>query len=192
MDTSAAMHMTLLKPCSCQVQPKTHNQLPVHTHMFLLGKYYRTERANTKIRYEDVRVSRQQKPYRRKGTVLQALSPSGGQAGSFGDLDPNDTNELTTALNNAIAAEDYSLASKLRDRLRQLSGGDAASPADWQSLGIPAWLADRAERIGYRFPTGSDLFTHVTNTHVAVWRACELPSGRKAHELVRVGSRNCM
>ncbi|CAL8467542.1 g7080 [Coccomyxa elongata] len=121
--------------------------------MFLLGKYCRTERAAGNIRHKFARTSRQQKHHRRKGVVLQALSSNGGQAGIFGDLDPDDTNELTTALNNAIAAEDYSLASKLRDRLRQLSGSDAAPPADWHSLGIPAWLADRAEQIGYRFPT---------------------------------------
>ncbi|KAK9909664.1 hypothetical protein WJX75_005823 [Coccomyxa subellipsoidea] len=72
---------------------------------------------------------------------------------SLGDLEPTDANELTTALNNAIAAEDYALATTLRDRLMQLSGGDAGPPADWQNLDIPTWLADRAEHIGYRFPT---------------------------------------
>lgn len=155
MDTRTAIQMTPIKPCTCQLPSRTHNELALHAHMSLLGKYCRTEREAKNIRYNCARTSRQQKHHRRKGVVLQALSSNGGQAGNFGDLDPDDTNELTTALNNAIAAEDYSLASKLRDRLRQLSGGNAAPPADWHSLGIPAWLADRAEQIGYRFPTGS-------------------------------------
>ena len=152
------MKITLLKPCTCQVPPRLHNQLALHTHQLLLGRYCRTERADRNISYGNAHRSRQQKPHRRKGTFLQALSSNGGQAGSFGDLDPDDVNQLTTALNTAIAAENYSLASKLRDRLKQLSGGDAAPPADWHSLGIPAWLADRAEQIGYRFPTGSDSY----------------------------------
>lgn len=65
-----------------------------------------------------------------------------------------DANELITALNNAIAAEDYQLAAQLRDRLRQLAGSDTESIADWSKLGILPWLSDRAERIGFRFPTG--------------------------------------
>ena len=75
-----------------------------------------------------------------------------------------DLNQLTTALNNAIAVEDYRLAAQLRDKLTQLSGGDAEATADWRTLGIPEWLADRAERIGYRFPTGEiagESFTYV-------------------------------
>lgn len=87
-------------------------------------------------------------------TRLQATSSAGGQHDSLAYSQSEDANELTTALNNAIAAEQYELAARLRDRLRQLSGSDAG-PADWQSLGIPTWLAQRAEHIGYRIPTGA-------------------------------------
>lgn len=67
-----------------------------------------------------------------------------------------DQNQLQTALNTAIASEDYARASRLRDRLKSLLGdsGKSGLPADWQALGILEWLANRAERLGYRFPTG--------------------------------------
>ena len=41
----------------------------------------------------------------------------------------------------------------ISDALRRRSGA-AAQPSDWRELGIPEWLADRAEQLGYRFPTG--------------------------------------
>ena len=69
-------------------------------------------------------------------------------------LHEQDTNRLTTALNTAINAEDYTLASQIRDRLTELAGSDSEATADWTKLGIPLWLAERAERLGYRFPTG--------------------------------------
>lgn len=72
-----------------------------------------------------------------------------------------DLNQLQTALNTAIAAEDWSLAAKLRDLLRLLTGAGGggegkpqALPSDWHGLGITGWLADRAERLGFNFPTG--------------------------------------
>lgn len=34
--------------------------------------------------------------------------------------------------------------------------GDGETPAlDWGSCGLPEWLSDRVERLGYRFPTGA-------------------------------------
>ena len=68
-----------------------------------------------------------------------------------------DTNRLTTALNVAIAAEDYGLAARIRDRLSELTNGESERSADWRKLGVPDWLASRAECIGYRFPTGVPL-----------------------------------
>ena len=77
-----------------------------------------------------------------------------------GDLtQEQDTNRLTTALNVAIAAEDYGLAARIRDRLSELTDGESERSADWRKLGIPEWLASRAECIGYRFPTGVPLNT---------------------------------
>lgn len=74
------------------------------------------------------------------------------------NLQHMDHNQLQTALATAIAAEDYSLASRIRDRLQQAvagdSGEDGHQSADWRSLNIPDWLADRAERLALRFPTG--------------------------------------
>lgn len=69
-----------------------------------------------------------------------------------------DLNRLQTVLNTAIAAEDWELAAKLRDLLRLLTGaeegGAAKRPADWRALGVLGWLAERAESLGFMFPTG--------------------------------------
>ena len=71
-----------------------------------------------------------------------------------------DLNQLQTALNTAIAADNFETAAKIRDVLRMLTGGEggggggAAALADWKALGILGWLADRAENLGYNFPTG--------------------------------------
>lgn len=70
-----------------------------------------------------------------------------------------DLNQLQTALSRAIAAEDWELAAKIRDLLRLLAGpadgsGGRQLAADWRGLGILDWLADRAENLGFAFPTG--------------------------------------
>ena len=84
----------------------------------------------------------------------KALQVRSGSSSSNASTAEPDINQLTTALNNAIAAEDYALAAQLRDQLRAASGDGAEAAADWYRLGILDWLADRAERVGYRFPTG--------------------------------------
>eukprot|EP00884_Botryococcus_braunii_P004571 jgi/Botrbrau1/14114/Bobra.182_3s0057.1 len=73
-----------------------------------------------------------------------------------GEDELHDQNQLQTALNTAIASEDYARASRLRDRIKTLLGeaGKSGLPADWQALGVLDWLASRAEGLGYRFPTG--------------------------------------
>ena len=84
-------------------------------------------------------------------------SSSASTANGYSTQPEPDINQLTTALNNAIAAEDYAQAAQLRDQLRVLSGDAAEAAADWYRLGILDWLADRAERVGYRFPSGKPL-----------------------------------
>eukprot|EP00854_Cymbomonas_tetramitiformis_P002767 gene2767-3548_t len=59
--------------------------------------------------------------------------------------------QLQTALRTAVEKEDYAAAAKIRNRIRELGGG--SNQKDWLELGLPEWLADRAERCGYRFPT---------------------------------------
>lgn len=88
------------------------------------------------------------------------------QAGAFAyrhiaaNLERLDLNQLQTALATAIAAEDYALAGAVRDRLAALAeadgaGGDVRSRLlDWGALGVTDWVADRAARLGLRFPTG--------------------------------------
>jgi hypothetical protein len=64
-----------------------------------------------------------------------------------------DTNQLQTALAASIAAEDYQAAGRIRDTLKS-SGKAEGGLLDWRAVGVPEWLADRAERLGYTFPTG--------------------------------------
>lgn len=92
-----------------------------------------------------------------KRAVRSCASNADQSSGADDILRDQDTNRLTTALNTAINAEDYRLAAQIRDRLTELSGHDSEVTADWTKLGIPGWLAERAERIGYRFPTGAFL-----------------------------------
>ena len=71
-------------------------------------------------------------------------------------LSSEDENVLTTALSRAIAVEDYELAGKLSVRLKKLQGvGDelGAEILDWRALGMAEWLCDRAENLGFRYPT---------------------------------------
>lgn len=82
----------------------------------------------------------------RRWQVARASSGSGPE-----ELD---SNQLQTALNNAIAAEDYALASQLSARLKAAQGADGIA-LDWRALGVPDWLAERAEQLHYKFPTGA-------------------------------------
>jgi hypothetical protein len=49
-------------------------------------------------------------------------------------------------------------ACRIKERLQQklVESGSAvvSKPMDWAALGVPEWLADRAERLGFLFPTG--------------------------------------
>lgn len=92
---------------------------------------------------------------------LRASSSDGdgnGTAGSEGATSSSgskpegiDLNQVQTALNVAIAGEDYVEAARLRDILTKAMGEQQV--ADWHKLGLPEWLAERAERLGYRQPT---------------------------------------
>jgi hypothetical protein len=98
-------------------------------------------------------------------TASAAASPDddaagpGPQSAAGDDSIPEvDFNQLQTALNAAIAAENYVLAAKIRDVLTVAAVFDggvtaAAAPADWAGLGVIDWLADRAESMGFRLPT---------------------------------------
>lgn len=93
-----------------------------------------------------------------------AAAAAGGSAGSAGgasydgarltaNLSGMDLNQLQTALALAIENEDYGAAAAVRDAINSATGNKAAS-IDWAALGLPEWLFDRAQRLGYRFPTG--------------------------------------
>lgn len=51
-----------------------------------------------------------------------------------------------------------SVSCSIRERLhvKLVESGSAviSRPMDWRALGVPEWLADRAERLGFLFPTG--------------------------------------
>ena len=72
-----------------------------------------------------------------------------------------DLNQLQTALNTAIAAEDWEAAASIRDLLRLLlatedggGGSRGAQAGDWRGTGVLRWLAERAEQLGCPRPTG--------------------------------------
>ena len=79
---------------------------------------------------------------RRRCCLARAAAPSDAQL--------HDSNWLQTQLAVALKEEDYSRASLLKASLTQLLG--ASPPGDWFALGTPAWLADRAGRLGFPLP----------------------------------------
>ncbi|GAB4823402.1 hypothetical protein N2152v2_010448 [Parachlorella kessleri] len=89
------------------------------------------------------------------GALLSALATAPLECHSPSPLEL-DLNQLQTALNAAIAGENFELAAKIWDVLQQAAGGGdaaAATAADWRRLGVLDWLADRAEQLGFRLPT---------------------------------------
>ena len=86
-------------------------------------------------------------------TSRHSCQAAGDHVADVFDVNSADTNQLQTALNRAIAAEDYALASQVRDKLQSVVGGDIGT-ADWRHLGVPEWLADRVERMGFKYATG--------------------------------------
>ena len=88
-----------------------------------------------------------------KHNICQAAHTPGDHISEVFDINSADTNQLQTALNRAIAAEDYTLAGHVRDQLQHVVGGDTGT-ADWRQLGVLEWLADRVERMGFKYATG--------------------------------------
>lgn len=86
-------------------------------------------------------------------TNRHSCQAAGDHLADVFDVNSADTNQLQTALNRAIAAEDYALASQVRDKLQAVVGSDTGT-ADWRHLGVPEWLADRVERMGFKYATG--------------------------------------
>jgi UvrB/uvrC motif len=72
-----------------------------------------------------------------------------------------DANQLQTALQIAVDSEDFQTAGRIRDELRgrqdSNGSGGGGGGTSWRQLGVPDWLADRAEQYGLRFPTGQTL-----------------------------------
>ena len=63
-------------------------------------------------------------------------------------------NSLQSSLLRAVQDQDYAAAAIARDALAAAVGGaHPPAPADWGALGVPPWLADRAARLGFPFPT---------------------------------------
>ena len=109
------------------------------------------KRSGRKPTKQSCKLSKQTRASRQH--VCHAASSNSGHTADIFDIHSADANQLQTALNRAIAAEDYHLAGQVRDRLQSLVGGDSQT-ADWRQLGVPEWLADRAERMGFRYATG--------------------------------------
>ncbi|KAK9828026.1 hypothetical protein WJX81_001394 [Elliptochloris bilobata] len=70
------------------------------------------------------------------------------------DVNEADQNALFTELNLALQSEDYAKAARIRDALRRSSReGEDPALLDWHSYDIPEWLCQRAEQLGWRYPT---------------------------------------
>ncbi|KAI8466641.1 MAG: P-loop containing nucleoside triphosphate hydrolase protein [Monoraphidium minutum] len=91
-----------------------------------------------------------------EGGPLQEQQGAFTYAQIAANLERLDGNQLQTALSTAIAAEDYVLAAAIRDRLAAVAAADGSGRSkllDWEALGVLDWVADRAARLGLRFPT---------------------------------------
>lgn len=124
----------------------------------------RVHGASSILPLAHAKVVQRQARRQRWRPCAEADDAAGGEpASSDSGLPPSalqslDLNQLQTALHLAIAAENYALATKLRDVIALLLGPDTpAAAADWRRLGIVDWLADRAEDLGFRLPTGEPL-----------------------------------
>ena len=63
----------------------------------------------------------------------------------------DDLNWLQTKLNKAVCDEDYEAAAQLRDRIEGAAG--VAGICDWAALGVPTWMDDWLQRLGFAMPT---------------------------------------
>lgn len=103
------------------------------------------------------RPSRNCRPYPESGTLKPRsirISCSNNKRLSFSESwSEHDLNVLQTCLHEALVQEDYGAAARLRDRIKVLSGGVEQIGESWQRLGLPGWLADRADQLGFTVPT---------------------------------------
>lgn len=91
-------------------------------------------------------------PCRKPSSVISA--PTCASAGADSPHDTLlDVNRLQTQLSKAVAAEDFTEAARIRDQLTDVCGEESTSRTGWTGLGVPDWLADRAERLGFVMPT---------------------------------------
>lgn len=67
------------------------------------------------------------------------------------------------------------LSCRIKERLhvKLVESGSAvvSRPMDWRALGVPEWLADRAERLGFLFPTGVQSWMDMREA----WRCMPVP-----------------
>lgn len=151
--SNLSLHHTLLSP------PSPHALCPRSHHIVSIYQAS-SRRAPSLISLRTRRGAR--------FSVAAAAAPSGDDNSSSQDsdtstprikpqLDALDLNQLQTALNNAIASENYDLAAKIRDVLNLAIGNteeaDSTPSGDWRRLGVLDWLSDRVEDLGYRLPT---------------------------------------
>lgn len=67
--------------------------------------------------------------------------------------EPFDMNSAVTALNAAVAAEDYAEAARLKKMISE-AAPDAADSSSWPGGdSFPDWLLERLEALSYRYPT---------------------------------------
>ena len=86
--------------------------------------------------------------------IAQRQAPQTLSSHALAFLAQVDPNALFTELNLALQSEDYAKAARIRDALRRSQDSEAPALLDWHGYGIPEWLCERAEQLGWRYPTG--------------------------------------
>lgn len=81
---------------------------------------------------------------------------------------------LTAECGRALPCPACSIKERLHTKLVESGSAVISRPMDWRALGVPEWLADRAERLGFLFPTGTYLLLSAPQT------ACHAPVNQQA------------
>lgn len=126
---------------------------------------------------------------KRQHCPAQCCQAAGSNGANVSDgLYQLDANQLQTVLQIAVDSEDFARAGTIRDELNSRQGGGAAG-ASWQQLGVPDWLADRAEQLGLRFPTGK-VVMQISRHRRDPLRADDMPQ-TSCHALLRPSLQVC-
>ena len=138
------------RPSASNVLDRRGLQQTDSSHTFPLSRGYHKVQSNRFASF----ISRGNSRCRTRRSECRASASSEGDDGNNGNKGKLDSNQLQTALNNAIQSEDYAAAAQLSKKLKSSQGQSGDTVWDWRAFDCPHWLAERAEQMGFKFPTG--------------------------------------